>query len=250
MRRLLTGFLLLALLLSLQISQAFADREVEVRRLEITSATRINLGYAPAQDCTVGNTNAPYWAIGNFLLPPEEYKLAFDPTASDCANCPPGNGFKIHTIHIIMQTAEACTLFMSMDVENALFPTDPACPEPGPVLCKTPVYQVALPGAGLWDIGLPITCDCLPMGHWFLLSVEFLDCSCATGTIPDLITDAGPATLCTNWNNYGTGWYDMLKAYPTWPGDMIIFADAECCDPPIVGTEGKNWGDIKKLYHK
>ena len=85
------------------------------------------------------------------------------------------------------------------------------------------------------------------MERTYLLSVHFEEFISATGAVPDLITDAGPATLCTNWNNYGTGWYDLLGAFPTWPGQLVFFADAECCTPPVP-VDSKTWGAIKDLY--
>lgn len=229
-----------ALVLVMTASVAAADKAPVIKQLEATEATPLDLGfYGPAQSCQVGNLNPPYWAINNFLFPPEDYKLTFDPLAT-CTICP--MGFRVLNVHIFLQTAGACTIVMSVDVEEAVYPT-PNCPSPGPVWCASPLYQVNLPAAGLWNINLPISCDCLAMNRKYLLSVHFESATCT----PALITDAGPAMLCTNWNNYGTGWYDLLAAFPTWPGQLVFFADAECCSPPVP-VEGKSWGAIKELY--
>ena len=250
MRRLLIFVVFLTLLSSVHLPQAFATREMTVSKIENTSVSRINLGGSSIDQCNVGNTNSPYWAVSNFLLPPEEYKLAFKPTSGECSDCTPGFGFAINTIHIMMQTTETCTLTMSMDVENALWPLEPGCLEPGPFLCESLVYSVVLPNAGLWDISLPITCACLPLNHWYFLSVTIHDSYCATGTRPDLITDVGPPTYCTNLNNWDDGWYDLLAQYPDWPGNLIIYANAACCTPPIISTDENTWGAIKKMFLK
>jgi hypothetical protein len=221
-------------------SAATAGKELVVRELETIEATPVDLGvFGALQNCQVGNLNPAAWAISNFLLPPEDYKLAFDPMAT-CTVCP--MGFQVTTVRIYLQTAGACTIVMSVDVEEAVYPT-PGCTAPGPVWCASPLYQVNIPQAGLWNIGIPITCDCLVMNLKYLLSVHFESATCT----PALITDAGPAVLCTNWNNYGTGWYDLLGAFPTWPGQLKILADVDCCSPPVP-AEGKNWGAIKELY--
>jgi hypothetical protein len=70
--------------------------------------------------------------------------------------------------------------------------------------------------------------------------------TCTSANIA-LITDAGPAVLCTNWNNYGSGWYDLLAAFPTWPGQLKFFADADCCSPPTP-VDDSTWGRLKSLY--
>ncbi len=223
---------------------AFAEKQLDVTPVGTLEATPMILGPSGYDvTCQVGNLNVPAWAIFSFIGPPEDYKLAFDPMAT-CAVCP--IGFMPNKVHVYLQTKAACTVVLSVDVEEAVYPT-PGCTAPGPVMCSTVLYQVALPQAGLWNVGIPITCPCLTMGKKYLLSVHFQSMTCTTANI-GLITDAGPATLCTNWNDYGTGWYDLLVAFPTWPGQLKFFADAECCSPPVP-VEGKTWGAIKEMYN-
>lgn len=242
MRQLLWCMVAAMLVLGLATAVATAGKELVIRELETIEATPIELGfYGPAQACQVGNLNPAAWAISNFLFPPEEYKLTFCPM-STCAVCP--MGFRVLAVHVFLQTAGACTIAMSVDVEEAVYPTA-NCPSPGPVWCASDVYQVNIPQAGLWDINLPISCDCLAMSLKYLLSVHFESASCT----PALITDAGPAMFCYNWNNYGSGWYDLLGTFSSWPGQLKMFADAECCSP-AVPVEGKSWGAIKELYDK
>ncbi|UCG52214.1 MAG: hypothetical protein JSW58_01265 [Candidatus Latescibacterota bacterium] len=246
MRLLVTSFLCVALVLSISTISALASKD-ELTRFPLRNVTPkpIIIGpKVPGQVCQVGNLNAPAWSIGDFLLPPEEYKLVFDPNLG-CGDCQ--IGFAVNTVHVLVQTAEACEIVMAVDVEEADV-TDPSCPQPGPLMCASGLYTVTITGAGLWDIGLPITCGCLTMDRIYLLSFYVESFSCAPlGTTPDLITDAGPPTLCTNWNNYGTGWIDLVAQYPTWPGQLVVYADAECCSPPVP-VEDSTWGAIKALY--
>jgi hypothetical protein len=245
MRLLVTGFLCIAFVLSVSAASALASKDELTRfPLRNTIPTPIVLGpKVPQQLCQVGNLNPPQWAIGGFLLAPEEYKLVFDPNLG-CGSCQ--IGFMVNTIHVIVQTSAACDIVMGVDVEEADV-TDPSCPQPGPVMCATGLFNVNITGAGLWDIALPITCGCLTMERLYLLSFYLESVSCGDGTVPDLITDAGPPTLCTNWNNYGTGWIDLVAQYATWPGQLVFYADAECCSPPVP-VEDSTWGAIKALF--
>lgn len=245
MRRLLIGLLVIGVFSVLAFGPALADRVVDPQPVDRATVTEINLGPAGYSSvCQVGNLNPPAWAINNFVAAPEEYKLAFNPKTT-CSVCP--IGFLVNTVQFMLQTSEAMTIVAAVNVEEAIFPTSPDCPEPGQVLCQSGAYTVNIPGAGLWSIALPIACECYTMERIYLLSVHLEDIASATGTVPALVTDAGPATLCTNWNNYGSGWYDLLSEFPAWPGNLIMFADAECCTPPVP-VEGKTWGAIKDLY--
>lgn len=247
MRRLLISALVVSVMAVFVFSPVVAEREVNPQALDRITPTPINLGPAGyTQACQVGNLNAPAWAISDFVLPPEEYKFAFDPKAT-CSVCQ--IGFLVNTVHFVIQSSEAMTIVAAVDVEEAVYPTSPDCPEPGQLLCSSGFYTVNLPGAGLWDIGLPIACECYTMERTYLLSVHFESVTSQTGAVPDLIMDAGPAALCTNWNNFGSGWYDLVAQYPTWPGNLIFFADAECCTPPVP-VEDSTWGAIKNLYEE
>ena len=245
MRRSVMCVFVIAVLVLLLAGPAAAQRQVTVEPVDPDGIRPLNIGPAgPAQACQVGNLNAPAWAIPGFILPPEEYKLVFDPSAT-CGNCP--MGFDVSTVHVLLQTSSACDIVMAVDVEEVTYSADSLCLMPGPEWCNSGLFTVALPQAGVWNIGLPIDCPCLFTQNMFLLSFQIQSVSCAT--VPDLITDAGPPSLCTNWNNYGTGWIDLVATFTGWPGDLIFFADAECCSPPVP-TEEKTWGQIKSLYRE
>ena len=242
MRQVLLVFVVATLVLGLTGAVALAEKQLDVQRVENVQATPISLGASGIETtCQVGNLNPAYWAISGFVFAPEDYKLAFDPMAT-CSVCPVG--FKVNAVHAYLQVTAATQIVMSVDVEEAVYPT-PGCTAPGPVMCASVLYTVNLPQAGMYNIGIPITCDCLTMTRKYLLSVHFQSHT----RVPALITDAGPAGLCLNWNDYGTGWYDLLDAFPDWPGQLIFFADAECCTP-AVPVDGRTWGSIKQLYEE
>ncbi|MFH1680813.1 MAG: hypothetical protein ABIH26_09230 [Candidatus Eisenbacteria bacterium] len=245
MSRLATRVLSVFVLLILSVSTAGAKEKADPYPLESNVPLPIDRGVTVRPvDCQVGNLNPPYYAIPGFILPPEEYKLVFDPNET-CTACP--DGVIITTVHVLLQTAELCTLVMAVDVEEAVYPNDPDCPEPGPELCNSGLYSVTIPQAGLWNIGLPISCPCMGMDDLYLLSFHIEDVGPETyGTMPDLVTDNSPAA-CTSWNNYGNGWDDLYEVYG-FPGQLSFYADATCCE--ATGTEESSWGSIKKRYRK
>jgi len=249
MRRLLTVLLSCFVLCSL-----FASAQAETRQLTAKLiapntpmiATRLNthpLTGGVEENCILGVDN-PEFVIQDFLFAPEGYKVAVDPT-EQCLTCP--LGFKVTDIHIALQVNQPCSIVLSTDLEDALFPDGADCPEPGVVDCFSQSFQVDLPGAGLFDVSIPIDCPCAYKEYTYFIGVFIESYSCQDGSfIPELVTNNTPHA-CANYNNFGEGWVDLVSEFPTWPGDVLIWANSECCDQP-VGAESKSWGAIKGLY--
>jgi hypothetical protein len=241
MRNVLWVVVVSVLVAGLTVTAAFAEKKLDVAPVQQLVATPVTMGPLGNQTvCQVGNLNPAYYAISNFVSAPEDYKLAFDPMAT-CSVCP--IGFKVNKVHAYLQVTAATTIVLSVDVEEVVYPT-PGCTAPGAQVCASVLYQVNLPSAGMYNVGIPITCGCLTTARKYMLSVHFQSHT----RVPALITDAGPGELCFNWNDYGPGWYDMVEEYgESWPGQLKFFADAECCEPPVP-VEGRSWGAIKELY--
>lgn len=242
MPNLLRGVVLGTVVVALVATVATAERQVTVESVGEIVARPIDLGNSVAgATCQVGNLNPPAWAIVGFLTPPEDYKLVFFPRAT-CSAC--RSGFRVTDVHVILQTHDACTLRMSADVEKAVLQS-PGCYMPGAMVCRTGLYDVTIPSAGLWNVGIPVYASdcpaspgggCLSMfGGGYCLSVHFESAGCTSGGI-DLVTDDGPASLCLNWNNYGAGWYDLVGVFPSWPGQLKIYAGVACCQHARAGT--------------
>ena len=96
------------------------------------------------------------------------------------------------------------------------------------------------------DIALPINCECAYMTnpedqpYWYLLGIMFPQPFAA-----NLITDDFPIA-CNSWNDWGTGWYDLVGDFD-FPGGLIMWGDVACCTDPIE-VQDKSWGNIKSLY--
>lgn len=243
MRRIKLVIVLAAVLSIIPITAVWAQRQVTPVPVGDSYVEPIILGPVdPVVTCQIGNLNAPAWLLGNFLLPPEQYKLVIRPWLT-CPQCP--IGIAVTRIHVILHTQEACDVTIGLDVDQAA-KIEPGCYGPGLEWCNTGLLTASMPDSGLWDVSLYTSCPCLKWGKVYTLSLTIDDFNCTTGTVPDLVTDGTP-TLCTNWNNYGTGWFDLLQEWPSWPGNLIIFAEANCCTDPVPMEQG-TWGAIKSLY--
>jgi hypothetical protein len=210
--------------------------DVQVQPISPVGATE-----SLTQDCQVGNLNPGSWAIGNFLLPPESYSLVFDP-AAQCSACP--LGIRVEAVHILLQATEATTLDLSVNLQSADV-SDPDCPLPGPMECMSAQYGVSLPGAGVFDVSLPLDCDCAFKDYLYLLGVTFENVDSASGAVPDLITDDFPVP-CTTYNEFGQGPIDVVSQY-NFPGNLLIWADVSCCESP-VGDDETSVGRFKGGY--
>lgn len=221
-------------------------REPEVVRLEDTNVTDLYAAQPPwfALTCNVGNLNAGAFVINNFLLPPEAYAYSFDPSAQ-CAQCP--LGFRVTVVHMILNVTQPCTLVMGANLTELEPSGTPGCDSPAAELCDAFLYTVALPAAGTYNIGLPVTCECAFINPYnYALEVYFDSYTCTNNVVPRLVTDNLPS-LCTSWNNYGLGWGDLRADFPTWPGNLLIFAETTCCENPVA-DDNQTWGAIKSLY--
>jgi len=143
------------------------------------------------------------------------------------------------------------TFDVYVDLEDALW--DGVCWVPGIEDCVSPVYSVTIDTDGLYDISLPIydACDCAyffsPVTcqpFYYFLSFHFPN-AFPTGMEPDVVTDDFPLG-CTSYNDFGSGWLDLVTEY-SFPGELMIWADVACCDNP-VGDGACSWGKIKNLY--
>lgn len=172
--------------------------------------------------CPVG-VPGPAAAPASYFFPLtyEEFRLSFDPAAG-CSTCTAG--FRIASIHVVLEIHEPCTLTMVASLGTLDASTSPECPRPAGTVCEGPVQVVEIPDAGVWDVELPADCGCVPVDAPYTLGFRMLDMSCW----PVLMTDGEP-TPCTNWDNIGWGWVDLPGSDSEWPGDLLLYADAECC---------------------
>ncbi len=190
--------------------------------------------------CIVGNDGMSEWIV-DFVAPPQKYALIFDVDENTCRECP--LGFRILTLHVVLQTDGPCEFSMDailMTVQGA----PGACYTPAAAYCGSQSYVVAIPDAGLWDVGLQVACACADSDYPFALKVDF-ESACAEGGVPMLVTDGAP-TACRNYVLGAGGWEDLVQVHQ-FPGNLLFWGEAECCSSP-VGQETGSWGGVKAIY--
>lgn len=194
----------------------------------------------------VGNLNPAYWRISGWVVGGEEYKYLFNPVEQ--LNCP--EGFQLTQVHMVLDFDDTMTYPITfpvwVDLEDALWDPTLGCWVPGIEDCRSVTYTVTIDVPGTYDIGLPIDCQCAymtdPRGmpYWYMLSFHFPEPFTA-----NLITDNFPVP-CYSWNNWGSGWYDLV-GQGGFPGGILMWGDVVCCLDPVT-VEEKSWGDIKSLF--
>jgi flagellar hook capping protein FlgD len=87
-----------------------------------------------------------------------------------------------------------------------------------------------------------VACDfaCFDMANDYFLVFEFLDANGPVG-IP---VDGSPQS-CVNYNDWGSGYSDLVNGY-AFDGDLFIWADVDCCGEatPAVSVTNPNGGEI------
>jgi hypothetical protein len=237
------GFGTLCVLILSVVSTSFAQREADPVPITIERAEVVRLAeplHTP--QCKVGNDAVAAWAIPGFILPPEEYKVAFT-TDEGCELC--SLGLQISAVHIALYTEQPCELLLQATFSDLDPFADPACNSPGEDQCESVTYSAQLPGAGAYDISIPVSCGCADRTYAFAVGVRILSATCAGGTVPALLADDDPS-VCRVWNDYGFGWDDLVTLYG-FPGDLLLWADVQCCDNPIA-LDPESWGAIKSLF--
>ena len=231
---------LLALVLAA--GAATADREVRVQRLDDGQVQPL---IDTPRQCVVGNLNPIAWAVSGWFTGQEEYKYLFN--AVEC--CPVG--FNVLYVHMALNFDETMTypivIEVYADLEDALWDDVLQCWVPGIEDCVSEAVSFTIDAPGSYDIAVPMTgCECAwvhdPTGapYWYMMSLHFLNLFDAR-----VLTDDFPLG-CYSWNNWGSGWYDLVLDVG-FPGELIMWADVDCCEFPIA-VEEKTWGQIKGLY--
>jgi hypothetical protein len=165
----------------------------------------------------------------------------------DTCGCP--LGFHLEAVHLMMQFGAEdvpASFDVYVDLEDAVWDDLTGCYYPGAETCTSLIYTVDITTEGVYDISIPIfsQCACAHLDYWYFLSFHFLTNFAGTA-LPGLIADDFPVG-CFSWNDYGFGWQDLVNDFG-WPGEIIMWGDALCCELP-VSSEDNTWGTVKNLY--
>ena len=200
-------------------------------------------GVAIQAACIAGNDNfaGVLGYYDTWFLGSENYAVPINAADSGCS-C--GEGVTVTTIHILLALDNLANLDVAAAVLDA--ETDGAgCLSPGVEIAVTPAYNFSGLTGGLayYDIAIPIDAPCATVGDAQFIAVYFLNDN--GGQFFGLPISA-PANNCFGYNDFGGGHEDLVAGYG-FAGDILIWADMECCAEP-VSTESSSFGNIKSLF--
>lgn len=214
---------LVCTILLLTVSIASADSVKTGKSVRVSAKSRESLrpgfSLAAGDTCIVRHDKGLYWRIDQWVIGNELYKSYLDPEAS----CELPYPFTIYEINMPMIFDAATPLIASVDVEAADY-TDPNCPAPGDLLAISSQYQFTVPGAGIYDIWIPLDSPITVNGPFFV--GFFIGNTFAAGVNPAIITDSVP-TQCTSYNIWDTtiGYVDLGdNEYWNFPGRLVLYA--------------------------
>ena len=191
--------------------------------------------------CVAGNNGTPAGYYGSWFLGYEDYAIPINAGDSGC-NC--GEGVTVTAIHMLLALDDLANFSVAVAVLDA--ETDGAgCLSPGVEIAVSPAYTVTGLTGGLayYDIAIPITAPCATVNDAQFIAMYFLDDN--NGQFCGIpVTD--PPNACFGYNDYGNGYEDLVVDYG-FQGDIMIWADMECCAEP-VSTESSTFGNVKSLF--
>lgn len=193
-------------------------------------------------DCVVGNDNVggilgyyDSWFYGF-----ESYAVPFNAGEESCA-C--GEGVAVNTIHMLVALDEFANLVVSVSILEAVDAGN-GCLIPGAEIAVSSAFTISgITELNYVDVAIPIEGPCATVGDALFLGVNFLnDNDSQFFGLP--ISD--PPHTCFNYNDWGSGYVDVVDGYG-FAGDLLIWADVDCCGDP-VSTEDSSLENIKSLY--
>ncbi len=222
MRRPPTVISLLIILLSTTLLYGADKLQPTARKIDnpVTTDLRVRPNLLTADTCSVRHDNGMVWQIDDWVLGNELYKNYLDPSLT----CPNAYPFMVTEIRMPMVFAAATVIYVSVDVE-AVDPTTPDCPFPDTIIAISSEYEVTVPGAGLYDIVVPLDVPVTVEGPFF--AGFFL-----AGAIPEtvgaaVITDSDSTVLCRSYNIWdeSIGYIDLLNnTIWNFPGRLVLYA--------------------------
>jgi hypothetical protein len=196
-------------------------KTARIERIGENNVKELRAGYllSTADTCIVRHDAGLYWRINGWVVGNELYKSYLDPAAT----CDLPYPFTIHEINMPMAFDAATPLVVSVDVEAVDY-TDPSCPAPGELLAISAQYQFDVPGAGLYNVWVPLDAPIVVDGPFF--AGFFIGNEFGSGVNPAVITDSIPVN-CVSYNIWDTtiGYIDLMgNEFYNFPGRLVLYA--------------------------
>jgi len=242
-------FTMVLFLFSSLLISGLALAENVTGELQAVPADPVLHSTASLPDCQVGNydfTGIFYWVGGNNLWGNESYKLIIGPE-DQCPNCP--LGFTVQNIYMVLYFSDEdvpATFTVSADIEEAVW--DGECWSPGSQVALSESVVFTINTAGIHTIAIPIDVPCLGSGFNYGIGVHF-ETPFPENMRPEWTFDMTEFTSCNSWGLWegASDWVRILEIAGYSTGDLLIWADAVCCENPVE-VDQKTFGDVKSLY--
>jgi len=151
----------------------------------------------------------------------EVYAYRINPLDYGCTEC--DAGFNVRAVNMVLFLESAST----PELVAHLMVSDGTCTTPGAIIDSSDPYTVSGIGAtGPYVIEIPCDFVCSDMDLEYFIAVEFLDTNGPVGIVIDNDT-----STCVSYNDWGTGWVDLVDQY-SFSGNLAIYADVDCCGTP------------------
>ncbi len=233
-----------AVLQFLTVEPATASRN-EARVVRIGEAEQRELRARPqltsADTCIVRHDHGIVWRIDGWVAGNELFKSYIDPGQS----CPSPYPFAVTEINMPMYFGRATPLNVSVDIESVDLSV-PDCPMPGELLTISQEYMLEVPGAGLYDIWIPLDTPVTVNGPFFagFFISNLLDPSDSAAVLCDSVVQS-----CVSYNIWDAevGWVDLVdNPYWSFPGRLVLYAagiPSAGAPPPEISAVSPRAGD-------
>jgi hypothetical protein len=173
-------------------------------------------------------------AVTGFYEGNEYYTVYQDPTETGCTNTYP---FEVHNVLWTVSnntpgdlTISVIPIIYTADLSN------PACPKPGVVWYRGPLYSFVLPASVSGTVNFPITGACVN-GPYFagIFCPEYIGGGLLNLVIDDGTTPPFLLRQCASYCNYRGRWEDIVLDYGS-PGNLKIWSDGVNADEASCDT--------------
>ena len=236
-KRLFFIFLLIAAVLPLFVFvqstiAAETKKEPVLHRIGDVPVGKLQAGFAlsTSDTCEVRHDAGIYWIITRWVIGDESFLSYLDPEET----CDFAYPFTVTEINMPMTFDSATQLIVSVDV-NDVDSSNPGCLAPGALLGSSFLFELNVPGPGLYDIWIPFDTPVVVNGPFF--AGFFIANTFDSVVNPGLITDNFPEE-CVSYNIWDTtlGFVDLgNNSIFTFPGRTVLYArgipGGVDCDP-------------------
>lgn len=216
-------------------SAVFAADKQSIRVERIGDVQAQDLFVAPslitADACFVTDNGELKWRIDDWVIGFELFKSLMDPAAS----CDSPYPFTITAINMPMMFDAATPLTISVDIEAVDNTSVPGCPTPGPLLAVSSEWQTTVPGAGMYNIWIPLDAPLVVNEPFF--AGFYIGSAIDPAVGAAVLCDSLPVP-CTTFNIWDEtiGWIDLVNnTLYNFPGRLLM---------EVAGIPGGSGGNV------